>query len=89
MSCGNYCRELGIPAIVGCENATEILKEGQEVTVVCCEGDTGHIYAGHLNVEVLELDVVNMPKLPVDIMMNVGNPELAFNFSSIPNFELV
>ncbi|RTL10856.1 MAG: phosphoenolpyruvate synthase [Neisseriaceae bacterium] len=79
-------RELGIPAIVGCENATEILKEGQEVTVACCEGDTGHIYAGHLNVEVLELDVVNMPKLPVDIMMNVGNPELAFNFSSIPNF---
>lgn len=79
-------RELGIPAIVGCENATEVLKEGQAVTVSCCEGDSGHVYDGHLNIEVLELDVVNMPKLPVDIMMNVGNPELAFNFSSIPNF---
>ncbi len=79
-------RELGIPAIVGCEDATEILKEGQEVTVSCCEGDTGHIYSGHLSIERMELDVVNMPKLPVDIMMNVGNPELAFNFSTIPNF---
>lgn len=79
-------RELGIPAIVGCEIATEILKDGQEVTVSCCEGDTGHVYRGQLRIERLELDIVNMPKLPVEIMMNVGNPELAFNFSSIPNF---
>lgn len=79
-------RELGIPAIVGCEDATELLKEGQQVTVSCCEGDTGHIYEGHLDIERMELDVINMPKLPVDIMMNVGNPELAFNFSTIPNF---
>lgn len=78
-------RELGIPAIVGCENATEVLKEGQLVTVSCCEGDTGHIYADHLEIEVLQLDVENMPELPVDIMMNVGNPELAFNFSMLPN----
>lgn len=78
-------RELGIPAIVGCENATEVLQEGQEVTVSCCEGDTGHIYDGHLNIEVLQLDVSNMPELPVKIMMNVGNPELAFNFSMLPN----
>ena len=78
-------RELGIPAIVGCEIATEVLKEGQEVTASCCEGDTGHVYQGHLKIERLELDVINMPKLPVDIMMNVGNPELAFNFASIPN----
>lgn len=78
-------RELGIPAIVGCENATQVLKEGQKITVSCCEGDTGKIYEGHLDIEVLQLDVQNMPDLPVKIMMNVGNPELAFNFSSIPN----
>lgn len=78
-------RELGIPAIVGCENATEVLQEGQEITVSCCEGDTGHIYQGKLDIDVLELDIGNMPKLPVEIMMNVGNPELAFNFSMIPN----
>ncbi len=79
-------RELGIPAIVGCENATELLREGQLVTVSCCEGDSGHVYEGSLPIQVLELDVVNMPQLPVQIMMNVGNPELAFNFSSIPNY---
>lgn len=79
-------RELGIPAIVGCSNATDVLKNGQEVTVSCCEGDTGHIYDGKLNIEILELDIGNMPNLPVEIMMNVGNPELAFNFSTIPNF---
>lgn len=78
-------RELGIPAIVGCEYATEVLKEGQAITVSCCEGDTGHIYEGHLGIEVLQLDVSNMPDLPVKIMMNVGNPELAFNFSMLPN----
>lgn len=78
-------RELGIPAIVGCENATEILKEGDIVTVSCCEGDTGNVYAGKLNIEVMTLDTGKMPELPVKIMMNVGNPELAFNFASIPN----
>lgn len=78
-------RELGIPAIVGCENATEVLKDGMSVTVSCCEGDTGHVYNGKLSLEVLELDSGTMPDLPVKIMMNVGNPELAFNFSHIPN----
>lgn len=78
-------RELGIPAIVGCENATEILKNGQMVTISCCEGDTGVVYAGKLEIQLLELDAGKMPELPVKIMMNVGNPELAFNFSSIPN----
>jgi pyruvate,water dikinase len=79
-------RELGIPAIVGCENATDVLKTGQLVTVSCCEGDTGIVYDGKLEIQVLELDAGKMPKLPVKIMMNVGNPELAFNFSSIPNY---
>ncbi|MEN9947063.1 MAG: hypothetical protein RLZZ293_1449 [Pseudomonadota bacterium] len=79
-------RELGIPAIVGCENATARLTEGQNVTVSCCEGDSGHVYEGKLDIEVINLDVGNMPTLPVQIMMNVGNPELAFNFSMLPNF---
>lgn len=78
-------RELGIPAIVGCENATSLLREGQEVTVSCCDGDTGNVYEGKLDVSVVEIDVEKMPELPVKIMMNVGNPELAFNFTSIPN----
>lgn len=78
-------RELGIPAIVGCENATEVLKDGDRVTISCCEGDSGHVYSGALDIEVLELDVESMPSLPVEIMMNVGNPELAFSFASIPN----
>ena len=79
-------RELGIPAIVGCETATNVLRDGMPVTVSCCEGDTGHVYNGKLNVEVLELDTGTMPDLPVKIMMNVGNPELAFTFSHIPNY---
>ena len=78
-------RELGIPAIVGCGNATEILKDGMSVTVSCCEGDTGHVYNGKLKFDTLELDTGTMPEIPVKIMMNVGNPELAFNFSNIPN----
>jgi len=78
-------RELGIPAIVGCGNATEVLSEGTKATVSCCEGDTGYVYKGHLAIDVQELDSGSMPELPVKIMMNVGNPELAFNFSSIPN----
>ncbi|MCE3269313.1 MAG: phosphoenolpyruvate synthase [Burkholderiales bacterium] len=78
-------RELGIPAIVGCENATDVLKNGQLVTISCCEGDTGIVYDGKLEIQVLEIDAGHMPELPVKIMMNVGNPELAFNFASIPN----
>lgn len=79
-------RELGIPAIVGTNNATSILKDGMKVTVSCCEGDTGNVYDGIMNIEKLELNVDKMPELPVKIMMNIANPELAFNFSSIPNF---
>ncbi|WP_038319394.1 phosphoenolpyruvate synthase [Kingella kingae] len=78
-------RELGIPAVVGCGNASHILQEGQEVTVSCAEGDTGLIYEGLLNVNVDEVALDNMPKSPVNIMMNVGNPELAFSFASIPS----
>ncbi|MDO5068895.1 MAG: phosphoenolpyruvate synthase [Neisseria zoodegmatis] len=78
-------RELGIPAVVGCGDATGVLSDGQEVTVSCAEGDTGLIYDGLLNVEVTDVALDNMPKSPVKIMMNVGNPELAFSFSSLPN----
>lgn len=78
-------RELGIPAVVGCGDATSVLSEGQEVTVSCAEGDTGLIYEGLLDVEVTDVALDNMPKSPVKIMMNVGNPELAFSFSSLPN----
>ncbi|BDZ72767.1 phosphoenolpyruvate synthase [Methylophaga marina] len=78
-------RELGIPAVVGCGDATETIKEGTEVTVSCAEGDEGNIYAGLLEFEhrVEELD--NMPELPVKIMMNVGNPDRAFSFAQLPN----
>ncbi|WP_434778593.1 phosphoenolpyruvate synthase [Neisseria sp. Ec49-e6-T10] len=78
-------RELGIPAVVGCGNATKVLKEGMDVTVSCAEGDTGNIYDGLLKVEIIDLALDSMPKSPVKIMMNVGNPELAFGFAGIPN----
>lgn len=78
-------RELGIPAVVGCGDATKILKEGMQVTVSCSEGDTGNIYDGLLEIEVIDLALDNMPEAPVKIMMNVGNPELAFGFASLPN----
>ncbi|HFC6394863.1 TPA: phosphoenolpyruvate synthase, partial [Neisseria bacilliformis] len=78
-------RELGIPAVVGCGNASSVLHEGQEVTVSCAEGDTGLIYEGILNVEVNDVALDNMPEPPVKIMMNVGNPELAFSFSGLPS----
>ena len=78
-------RELGIPAIVGCGNATEVLDEGESVTVSCAEGDTGYVYRGRLEFEVTTTDMGNLPELPVKIMMNVGNPELAFEFAQIPN----
>ncbi|MCU0932204.1 MAG: phosphoenolpyruvate synthase, partial [Serpentinimonas sp.] len=78
-------RELGIPAVVGCGDATDALKEGTLVTVSCSEGDTGHIYDGLLETEVTEVQRGTMPPLDVKIMMNVGNPQLAFDFAQIPN----
>ncbi|MBO7080699.1 MAG: phosphoenolpyruvate synthase [Neisseriaceae bacterium] len=78
-------RELGIPAVVGCGDATIILQEGQEVTVSCAEGDTGLVYEGLLEVETVDIELNNMPESPVKIMVNVGNPELAFGFASLPS----
>ncbi|OEY67138.1 phosphoenolpyruvate synthase [Marinobacter sp. X15-166B] len=78
-------RELGIPAVVGCGDATERLKEGQLVTVSCAEGDTGLIYDGSLDFELKENTVDSMPNIPFQIMMNVGNPDRAFDFQSLPN----
>ncbi len=78
-------RELGIPAVVGCGDATQVLRDGLEVTVSCTEGDTGFVYRGRLEVEVTDLSVQAMPESPVKIYMNVGNPELAFEFSRLPN----
>jgi pyruvate,water dikinase len=78
-------RELGVPAVVGCGDATRILKDGKEVTVSCAEGDTGFVYRGKLDVEVIDLSLEAMPKSPVKITMNVGNPELAFEFRRLPN----
>ena len=78
-------RELGVPAIVGCGNATEVLTDGQDVTVSCAEGDTGFIYEGALDFEVQRNSIESMPKFPFKIMMNVGNPDRAFDFAQIPN----
>jgi pyruvate,water dikinase len=78
-------RELGIPAVVGCGHATEALKEGMLVTVSCAQGDTGFIYDGLLETEVTEVQRGTMPESPVKIMMNVGNPQLAFDFCQLPN----
>jgi pyruvate,water dikinase len=78
-------RELGIPAVVGCGDATETLKDGQLVTVVCSEGDTGRIYDGLLDMDISEVSRVEMPVSPVKVMMNVGNPQLAFDFCQMPN----
>ena len=78
-------RELGIPAVVGCGDATEILKDGMLVTVSCSEGDTGFIYDGLLETEVTEVQRGVMPEIDVKIMMNVGNPQLAFDFCQLPN----
>lgn len=78
-------RELGIPAVVGCGDATEQLKEGTLVTVSCSEGDTGYIYEGLLETEVTEVQRGELPEIPVKIMMNVGNPQLAFEFCQLPN----
>ena len=78
-------RELGIPAIVGCGDATETLTEGEVVTVSCAEGDTGHVYRGAQEFEITTRDLGELPQIPVKIMMNVGNPELAFDFAQLPN----
>ncbi|MFZ4480966.1 MAG: phosphoenolpyruvate synthase [Rhodoferax sp.] len=78
-------RELGIPAVVGCGDATDVLKEGMLVTVSCAEGDTGFIYDGLLETEVTEVQRGVMPEIDVKIMMNVGNPQLAFDFCQLPN----
>ena len=78
-------RELGIPAVVGCGDATETLKDGMLVTVSCAEGDTGNIYDGLLETEVTEVQRGDMPPIDLKITMNVGNPQLAFDFCQIPN----
>lgn len=78
-------RELGLPAVVGTENATALLKDGQIVTVSCAEGDVGHVYAGQLKFAVEKFDLQKLPQLKTKIMMNVGNPEEAFRLSALPN----
>ena len=78
-------RELGIPAVVGCGNATRVIKDGQEVTVSCAEGDTGFIYAGKLPFERHEINLASMPPVPLKVMMNVGTPERAFDFAGLPH----
>ncbi|MBA3597475.1 MAG: phosphoenolpyruvate synthase [Methylibium sp.] len=78
-------RELGIPAVVGCGDATETLREGALVTVACSEGDTGYVYDGLLETEITEVQRGELPVCPVKIMMNVGNPQLAFDFAQMPN----
>ncbi|AKH69658.1 phosphoenolpyruvate synthase [Spongiibacter sp. IMCC21906] len=78
-------RELGIPAVVGCGDATETLKTGQEVTVSCAEGDTGMVYEGILDFDISRNKLETMPELPFKVMMNVGNPDRAFDFQSYPN----
>ncbi|WP_312708594.1 phosphoenolpyruvate synthase [Stenotrophomonas sp.] len=78
-------RELGVPAVVGSGNATQVIADGQEVTVSCAEGDTGFIYEGKLDFERTTTDLGNMPPAPLKIMMNVANPERAFDFGQLPN----
>ncbi|MFJ3369718.1 phosphoenolpyruvate synthase [Pseudomonas sp. NPDC086251] len=78
-------RELGIPAVVGCGNATQLLQDGQGVTVSCAEGDTGYIFEGELGFDIKKNSVDAMPDLPFKIMMNVGNPDRAFDFAQLPN----
>ena len=78
-------RELGIPAVVGCGDATDHISNGQAVTVSCAEGDTGYIYQGELDFDITESQIDAMPDLPLKIMMNVGNPDRAFDFASLPH----
>ena len=78
-------RELGVPAVVGCIDATEQVADGQPVTVSCAEGDTGYIYADELHFEIRDIELDRMPEIPVRIMMNVGNPDRAFAFAALPH----
>lgn len=78
-------RELGIPAVVGCGNVTEVLTEAQMITVSCADGDAGHVFQGVLDVEVTELALESMPPIPIKIAMNIGNPELVFDLQKLPN----
>lgn len=78
-------RELGIPAVVGCGDATDRIQENQNVTVSCAEGDTGYVYAELLDFSVKSSSVGDMPDLPLKVMMNVGNPDRAFDFACLPN----
>jgi pyruvate,water dikinase len=78
-------RELGIPAVVGCGTATTAIKEGQAVTVSCAEGDTGYVYDGMLEYDERSIELDSLPPIPVKIMMNVGNPDRAFDFAAIPH----
>ena len=79
-------REMGVPAVVGCGDATDKIADGAEVTVSCAEGEVGYIYAGHLPFDVSSVQFDAMPPAPLKIMMNVGNPERAFGFASLPNY---
>ncbi|RXF00240.1 phosphoenolpyruvate synthase [Pseudoalteromonas sp. PS5] len=78
-------RELGIPAVVGCGNATDLITNGDTVTVSCAEGDTGYIYKGELEFDVISSRIDSMPDIPMKIMMNVGNPDRAFDFAKLPH----
>jgi pyruvate, water dikinase len=78
-------RELGIPAVVGCEDATVAIPDGAEVTVSCAEGDAGFVYEGMLNFEQQQIELDNLPEIPVKLMMNIANPDRAFGFASLPN----
>ncbi len=78
-------RELGVPAIVGCSDATTVIKQKQDITISCAEGDTGYVYEGRLDYKKNEFQLSKMPDIPIKIMLNVGNPDRAFSFSQIPN----
>ena len=78
-------REMGVPAVVGCANATDLLHDGQRVTVSCCEGDAGYVYSGEILFEKKETDIKDLPEPAIPIMLNVASPDLAFKFSQIPN----
>jgi len=79
-------RELGIPAVVGCDDATQVLRNGDEVTVSCADGDVGKVYQGLLEIEVTDVALDKMPTPPLKISLNIANPELAFEFSRLPNY---
>ncbi len=78
-------RELGVPAVVGCGDATKVIRDGSDVTVSCAEGDEGYVYDGCLEFEETQIELDALPEIPVKIMMNVGNPDRAFDFANIPN----